>query len=45
MSRSGQQAASLAQAFPQLIDGFVPLLLGCTLDLVDLGFEVGGSAL
>ena len=36
----GQDAVGLAQPFPQLADGFVRLL-GCTVDLVDLGFEVG----
>jgi hypothetical protein len=40
----GQQAVSLAQGFPQLADGFVRLLLGCTLGPVDPAFEVGGSA-
>ena len=41
----GQDAVSLTQPFPQLADGFVRLLLGCTMDPVDPGFEVSGSAL
>ena len=40
-----QEVVSLAQPFPQLADGFIRLLLGCTMDPVDLGFEVSGSAL
>jgi hypothetical protein len=40
----GQDAVSLVQPFPQLSGGFVRLLPGCTMDPVDPGFEVSGSA-
>jgi len=40
-----QEAVRLAQPSLQLVDGFMRLLLGCTMHLVNLGFEVSRSAL
>jgi len=41
----GQEAVGLAQPFPQLDDGFVRFLLGCTVDPVNPGFKVGRPAI
>ena len=41
----GPEAVSLAQPSPHPIDGFMRLLLGCSMHPVDPGFEVSGSAL
>lgn len=41
----GQEAGSLAQSFPYLADGFMRLLLGCTMDPVNPDFEVCKSGL
>jgi hypothetical protein len=39
-----QETVALAQPFLQLADSFMRLLLGCTKDPLNPGFEVGGPA-